>query len=515
MSSRGWVKEEYLQRILKARVYDVAINTPLQEASTMGLRLGNRILLKREDLQSIFSFKLRGAYNKLANLSEEAKRNGIVACSAGNHAQGVALAATKLGIDHLIIMPAATPKIKYDAVKKMGGNALLYGASYDEAAARAHESVRTEGRTLIHPFDDPDVIAGQGTIAMEILQQLNGQPLDAIFVCCGGGGMLAGISAYVKNVRPEVRVIGVEAEDAACMTMALRAGHPVLLDSVGGFADGAAVRLAGKETFRVCREYVDEMVTVTTDEICAAIKHGFEDTRTVLEPAGALGIAGVEKYIGTTNQAGQTFVVIASGANVDFDRLRFVSARAARAESLLAVKVPEQPGAFRTLYSTIFPRRITEFSYRMHSQGDNQGQQADILLGFQAASDEDRHAVQQQLAAASFEVTDLSHDDVTKEHGRHMCGGPSAVANELLYRFEFPEQPDELKRFLDSMHSGWNVSLWHYRYSGGVTGSVLAGFQVPPETLPQFHAFLRELGLPYKEESTNELYAQFLKVGQS
>ena len=375
---RGLGHNNYLGKILNARVYEVAKETPLQYAPSLSTELGNAVYLKREDLQPIFSFKIRGAYNKIAQLSREQLKAGIVACSAGNHAQGVALSASIIGVDAVIVMPTGTPSIKVDAVRKLKGNVRLHGATYDEAAAEAHRLVQQEGRTLIHPFDDPYVIAGQGTIGMEVLKQMTGKKLDAVFVCCGGGGMLAGIAAYVKRVRPGVMVIGVEAEDAAGMTASIRAGRLTSLESVGMFADGAAVKTVGQETFRICNELVDDMVTVSTDEICAAIKDGFMDTRCVLEPAGALAIAGVKKWVGLTNLRDQTFVAIASGANMDFDRLRFVSERADASETMLSVRIPERPGAFRALIGHVFPRNVTEFSYRL---GDPQN--ASVYLSFQ------------------------------------------------------------------------------------------------------------------------------------
>ena len=389
--AKPWVRNEYLQRILTARVYDVALDTPLQPAHTMSSRTNHEILFKREDLQPVFSFKIRGAYNCLANLSEAQQKAGVVAWSAGNHAQGVALSAARLGLDATIIMPTGTPAIKVDAVRDHGGNVVLHGNTFDDAQDEALRLVRVEGRTLIHPFDDPYVIAGQGTIAMEILKSRNGKPLDAIFVCCGGGGMLAGIASYVKSVRPDVRVIGVEAEDAAGMTESLREGQVTALDSVGLFADGAAVRVVGNETFRICEELVDQMITVSTDEICAAIKTAFNDTRSVLEPAGALGIAGMEKYIetqkaGNPNHANDnnTYVAITSGANMDFDRLRFVSERADATETFISVLIPERPGSFQELYSKIYPRNVTSFSYRYKDDTD-----AYIFMSFQSKRDED------------------------------------------------------------------------------------------------------------------------------
>jgi len=476
--------------------------------------LHNSVYLKREDLQPVFSFKIRGAYNKIAQLSREQLKAGIVACSAGNHAQGVAMSANMLGVDAIIVMPEGTPSIKVDAVRKLKGNVKLHGTSYDEAAAEAHRLVEQEGRTLIHPFDDPLVIAGQGTIAMEVLKQMTGKKLDAVFVCCGGGGMLAGIAAYVKRVRPGVMVIGVEAEDAAGMTASIRAGRRVSLDAVGIFADGAAVKTVGQETFRICNELVDEMVTVSTDEICAAIKDGFMDTRCVLEPAGALAIAGVRKWVSLTHQRDQTFVAIASGANMDFDRLRFVSERADSSETMLSVVIPERPGAFRTLIGHIFPRNVTEFSYRLGDAAD-----ASVYLSFQARGADlaekqsDADAAMGAMRADGLEVTDLRDNELAKSHLRHLGGGRAHAAHERLIRFEFPERPGALSHFLDSLDTadaGWNVSLFQYRNHGADIGRVLAGLQVPPEQLEDMHSFLERLGYTYYLEEDNQVTKRFL-----
>ena len=557
---RGLGHNNYLGKILNARVYETARETPLQHAPSLSSQLSNRILLKREDMQPVFSFKIRGAYNKIAQLSPEQLRAGVVACSAGNHAQGVALSATALNTDAVIVMPSGTPSIKVEAVRKLDGNVKLHGNTYDEAQAEAMRLVETEGRTLIHPFDDPLVIAGQGTIGMEILKQTTGQQLDAIFVCCGGGGMLAGIAAYVKRVRPGVMVIGVEAEDAAGMTASIRAGKRVSLESVGIFADGAAVKTVGEETFRICNELVDEMVTVTTDEICAAIKDGFMDTRCVLEPAGALAIAGVKRWVALTNARKQTYVAIASGANMDFDRLRFVSERADSSETMLSVLIPERPGAFINLISHIYPRNVTEFSYRYDERAlrSARATSATIYLSFQAkgATAEARLADAERVVAAMraddlevsgrghhllnrsapralsprpqpsrspsprpLQVTDLRENELAKAHLRHLGGGRAAVPNERLLRFEFPERPGALWHFLESLRGDspegakWNVSLFQYRNHGADIGRVLTGMQVADEQMPELEAFLDKLGYTYVMEGENTVAQQFLASG--
>uniref|UniRef100_A0A7S2SP50 Threonine dehydratase n=2 Tax=Rhizochromulina marina TaxID=1034831 RepID=A0A7S2SP50_9STRA len=507
----------YLSSILNARVYDVAYETPLQHARSLSKALENNILLKREDMQPVHSFKIRGAYNKMVQLPQSQLDLGVVACSAGNHAQGVALSAAQLGCRAVIVMPLATPRIKVDAVRAFGGlttEVVLHGNNYDEAAAEAQRFQKEQGLEMIHPFDDPAVIAGQGTVGAEILKQTTSRELDAIFVCCGGGGMLAGVAAYVKRVRPLVKVIGVEAEDAAGMTASLAAGQVVTLPSVGLFADGAAVRTVGQETFRVCSQLVDGMVTVTTDELCAAIKNGFEDTRCVFEPAGALGIAGAKKYLQDNHMLGSTVVAVTSGANIDFDRLRFVSERADSTETLLSVRIPERPGAFRDLYSVIAPRNVTEFSYRY-----NTAKRADVIISFQAKGNgaeklRDKQQVIQELEDCGYGVSNLDNDELGKVHLRHLAGGrppPGAVLNEQLYRFQFPEAPGALSRFLNSLNKGWDVSLFHYRSHGDDFGRVLVGILVSPTEEEQFNSFLQELGYEYHREGDNPLYDQFLR----
>jgi len=505
----------YLSRILNARVYDAAIETDLQHAQNLSNHLKNTILLKREDTQPVFSFKIRGAYNKMAHLTKEELANGVVACSAGNHAQGVALSAKMLGCRAVIVMPLATPAIKVNSVRVHGGPTVevrLFGNNYDEAAAEATRLQKEEGFSFVHPFNDPYVIAGQGTIGMEILKECVSRPLDAIFVCCGGGGMLAGIAAYVKRVRPTVKVIGVEAEDAAGMTASIREGELVSLDKVGLFADGAAVKTVGDETFRVCNALVDEMITVDTDEICNAIKLSYNDARVVLEPAGALAVAGLKKYVTEHDITGQTMVAITSGANMDFDRLRFVSERADGSERTLACTIPETPGSFRTLYSLIWPRNVTEFSYRYESEGE-----AHILISFQPVNsiENDFDGVVHALNENGFSSFDLSHNELAKVHLRHLAGGRSAVKNERLFRFEFPESPGALQRFLLSLDIDLNVSLFHYRNHGDDFGRVLVGIQAPEDSRNGLQAFLDNLGYRYVEETDNAAYQTFLRTTPS
>lgn len=517
----------YLSRILNARVYDAAVETELQHARNLSMALKNTVLLKREDTQRVFSFKIRGAYNKMAHLTQEELNKGVVCCSAGNHAQGVALSARMLGCRAVIIMPLATPSIKVNAVRMHGGPTVevrLFGNNYDEAAAEATRLREEEGMTFVHPFNDPYVIAGQGTIGMEILKECVSRPLDAIFVCCGGGGMLAGVAAYVKRVRPTVKVIGVEAEDAAGMTASIREGKVVTLPQVGLFADGAAVKTVGDETHRVCNALVDDMITVTTDEICSAIKLAYNDARVVLEPAGALGVAGLKKYVAQNDIHGQTLVAITSGANMDFDRLRFVSERADGSERTLAVTIPEKPGTFRALYNLIWPRNVTEFSYRYeghveahsvsqfsyHHEGDGE---AHILISFQPMMniENDFEGIMENLKENGFTPIDLTHNELAKVHVRHLAGGRAKVDNERIFRFDFPESPGALQRFLLSLDIDWNVSLFHYRNHGDDFGRVLVGIQVPETCHDNLHTFLKTLGYSYTEETNNPVYQTFLR----
>ncbi|MFY9326690.1 MAG: threonine ammonia-lyase, biosynthetic [Georgfuchsia sp.] len=499
---------DYLKKILSARVYDVAIETPLDLAPNLSARCGNRVLLKREDMQPVFSFKLRGAYNKMAQLTPAQKKRGVICASAGNHAQGVALSAQKMGIRAVIVMPTMTPQIKIDAVRRRGGEVVLAGDSYDDAYAHALKLEKKQKLTFVHPFDDPDVIAGQGTIGMEILRQ-HPDPIDAIFCCVGGGGLISGVAAYVKQVSPNTKIIGVEAADADAMDRSLKAGRRVRLDHVGLFADGAAVKLVGEETFRLCQQYVDEMVLVDTDTICAAIKDVFEDTRSILEPAGALAIAGVKEYAKRHKQKGKTFVAVASGANMNFDRLRFVAERAEvgeQREAVLAVTIPETPGSFRKFCALIGSRAITEFNYRYAD-----AREANVFVGVQVPGRADAIKLVQSLRKSGYATLDLAEDEMAKLHIRHMVGGHAPqVSNELLYRFEFPEKPGALMNFLNAMSAGWNISLFHYRNHGADYGRVLVGMQVPKTEMSGFHGFLKTLGYRYWDETRNPAAKLFL-----
>jgi len=502
------MNDEYLTRILTARVYDVAVETPLERAPLLSRRIGNDLLLKREDLQPVFSFKLRGAYNKMAQLTKAQLKRGVIAASAGNHAQGVALSGQKLGCKAVIVMPVTTPRIKVDAVTARGAKVILSGDSYDEALARAQALAAKDRLTFVHPYDDPDVIAGQGTIAMEILHQHTG-PLHAIFVAVGGGGLIAGIGAYVKRLRPEIRVIGVEPVDADSMTQSLAAGHRVKLAQVGLFADGVAVKQVGEETFRIAREVVDEMVLVDNDAICAAIKDVFEDTRVILEPAGALAVAGAKAWTERHRVRNKALVAIACGANMNFDRLRFVAEQAElgeRREAVLAVTIPERPGSFKGFCRLIGHRNVTEFNYRFADAA-----QAHVFVGLQVAGREETRELLGDLRAAGLDARDFSDNEMAKLHVRHMVGGRAPeVADELLYRFEFPERPGALMRFLDSMSPDWNISLFHYRNHGADHGRVLVGIQVPKGTRATFRRFLRELNYRHWDETSNPAFRLFL-----
>jgi threonine dehydratase len=502
-------RDDYLERILAARVYEVAQQSPLEVAPALSRRLGNRLLLKREDLQPVFSFKLRGAYNKMASLAPAVRARGVIAASAGNHAQGVALAAQKLGCRALIVMPVTTPRIKVEAVAARGAEVLLHGDTYDEAYAHARRIRHRRGLAFVHPYDDPEVIAGQGTIGMEILRQ-SARPIDAIFVPVGGGGLIAGIAAYVKRLRPQVRVIGVEPKDADAMTRSLAAGRRVVLEHVGLFADGVAVRRVGAETFRLARRLVDEMVRVDTDEICAAIKDVFEDTRVVLEPAGALAIAGAKAWVERRGVRGRTLVAIASGANTNFDRLRFVAEQAElgeHREAVLAVTIPERRGSFRRFLKALGNRNITEFNYRISSPTV-----AHIFVGVSVHGREETARIVRRLERAGCRTLDLSDNEIAKAHVRHMVGGRSPLAeNELLYRFEFPERQGALMKFLSAMNPSWNISLFHYRNHGADYGSVLVGMQVPRAEMGDFRRFLARLGYPYADETRNPVYRLFLR----
>lgn len=499
---------DYLVQILTARVYDVAQETPLEYAPNLSARLNNSLLLKREDMQSVFSFKLRGAYNKMANLPPDLLAQGVIAASAGNHAQGVALGASRLGTQATIVMPVTTPQVKVDAVKARGGQVVLHGDTFDEACAYARQLEAEKGLTFIHPFDDPYVIAGQGTIGMEILRQYQ-KPIHAIFVAIGGGGLISGIGAYVKRIRPEIKIIGVEPVDADAMYRSLQAGKRVRLPQVGLFADGVAVREVGEETFRLCQEYVDEVILVDTDATCAAIKDVFEDTRSIVEPAGALAIAGAKAYVEREGINGQTLVAVACGANMNFDRLRFVAERAEFGESreaIFAVTIPEEPGSLRKFCDCIGKRNLTEFNYRIADQ-----QEAHIFVGIQIENRADAARMLATFEGCGFKTLDLTDDELTKLHLRHMVGGHSPLADhELLYRFEFPERPGALMKFVGSMSPNWNISLFHYRNNGADYGRIVVGMQVPPYEMSEWQAFLDTLGYRYWDENKNPAYKLFL-----
>ena len=502
------MKNDYLEKIRNARVYDVAKKTPLEFQPNLSARVDNRILLKREDMQPVFSFKLRGAYNKMANLSADALARGVIAASAGNHAQGVALSAQKLGCRAVIVMPTTTPQIKVDAVKGRGGEVVLFGDSYSDAYLHALELEKSEGLTFVHPYDDPDVIAGQGTIAMEILNE-HPEPIEAIFCCVGGGGLLAGIAAYIKQLRPEIKIIGVEAVDADAMTQSLKAGKRVMLEQVGLFADGAAVKQVGEHTFALCQQYVDDMILVDNDAICAAIKDVFEDTRSILEPAGALAVAGAKEYAKRHQLKNKTLIGIASGANMNFDRLRFVAERAEIGESreaVLAVTIPEKPGSFKTFCRLLSGRSITEFNYRYSDP-----KFAHIFVGLSIRDANEPANLVNMLESHQLPAIDLTNNEVAKLHLRHLVGGHAPQAeHEVVYRFEFPEKPGALMNFLDTMGHDWNISLFHYRNHGADYGRVLVGMQVPPEDRAAFKTFLDQLGYPYWDESNNPAYKLFL-----
>ncbi len=498
---------DYLKKIKTANVYDVAKKTPLEHAPKISDRVGNAIWLKREDLQPVFSFKIRGAYNCIANLPEDVRSKGVICASAGNHAQGVAYSAQKLGIPATIVMPETTPRIKVDAVIAMGGVPVLHGTSYSDAAEKAAVLVEEMGLSYIHPFDNPDVIAGQGTVGKEILDELPN--VDAIFVCVGGGGLLAGIATYIKSVNPDIKIIGVEPNDSDAMTQSIDAGELVTLDNVGIFADGVAVKQVGAETFRLAQQYVDDMVVVSTDEICAAIKDVFEDTRSVLEPAGAVGLAGLKKYCREQEWQGKTLAVTASGANMNFDRLRHVSERtefAERREGILAVKIPEKPGSFKQFCQAIGGLNITEFNYRYADS-----QEAVIYVGVEIRDAKQLDSLVESLTMAGYETLDLTDNEMAKLHLRHMVGGRGQhVENEVVYRFRFPEAPGALMLFLQTLGHHWNISLFHYRNHGSDFGRVLCGLQVPSASREQFSQVLDDLGYVYFEETDNPAYQLFL-----
>ncbi len=502
------MQNDYLEKILTARVYDVAIESPLEPAPNLSRRIQNTVLLKREDLQPVFSFKLRGAYNKMVQLPAATLKRGVIAASAGNHAQGVALSAQRLKCEATIVMPATTPQIKVDAVQSRGANVVLHGDSYSDAYVHAMALAKERKLAFVHPYDDPEVIAGQGTIAMEILRQ-HSDPIHAIFVPVGGGGLIAGIAAYVKRLKPEIKIIGVEPVDADAMYRSLKKKERVTLAQVGIFADGVAVKQVGEETFRICRELVDEVILVDTDAICAAIKDVFEDTRSILEPAGALSIAGAKLYAAREKLKNKTLVAIASGANMNFDRLRHVAERAElgeQREAVLSVTIPEKPGSFKAFCALLGTRNITEFNYRYSDSSA-----AHVFVGVQAQNRGETEKLLAILERKGLQPVDMSDNEMAKLHVRHMVGGHAPQAkNEILYRFEFPERPGALMKFLDSVGQSWNISLFHYRNHGADYGRVLVGVQVPPSEKPAFKDFLKRLGYPYVDESKNPAYKLFL-----
>ena len=506
---------DYLKKILTARVYDVAVESALEPAKNLSRRLHNRILLKREDQQPVFSFKLRGAYNKMVHLTAEQLQRGVICASAGNHAQGVALSAHRLGTRAVIVMPVTTPQVKIDAVKSLGGEVVLHGESYSDAHIHAVELEKLQGLTFVHPFDDPDVIAGQGTIAMEILRQHQG-PLDAVFVAIGGGGLISGVANYIKAVRPEIKVIGVQMNDSDAMTQSVASSKRVTLADVGLFSDGTAVKLVGEETFRITRELVDDFMTVDTDAVCAAIKDVFVDTRSIVEPAGALAVAAIKQYVSEHKTRGETYAAILCGANMNFDRLRFVAERAEvgeEREALLAVTIPEERGSFRRFCELIGslpggPRNVTEFNYRISDSA-----QAHVFVGLTTHGKGESAKIAANFSRHGFEALDLTHDELAKEHIRHMVGGRSVLArDERLLRFVFPERPGALMKFLSHMRPGWNITLFHYRNQGADYGRILVGLQVPQSDDKAFKTFLDTLGYPSVEETGNPVYRLFLQT---
>lgn len=505
---RAAMKNDYLERILTAQVYDVAEESPLELLPNLSARLHNQLLLKREDMQEVFSFKVRGAYNKMVKLSPATLKRGVVAASAGNHAQGVALAAQRLNCRATIVMPVTTPQIKIQAVEARGAAVVLHGDSYDEAYVQALVLAKEERATFVHPYDDPDVIAGQGTIGMEILRQHTGA-IHAIFVPVGGGGLISGIAAYVKRLHPEIRIIGVEPVDADSMCRSLREGRRIRLAQVGLFADGVAVKQVGEETFRLCRELVDEIILVDTDAICAAIKDVFEDTRAILEPAGALSVAGAKAYSKREKIRNKTLVAIASGANMNFDRLRHISERAElgeQREAVMAVTIPEEPGSFKKFCTLLGAKSITEFNYRYADP-----KQAHVFVGVSVRNRDEAAKLIKSLERSGLHAEDFSDNEMAKLHVRHLVGGRArGVKNEILYRFEFPDRPGALMKFLDSMSHHWNISLFHYRNHGADYGRVLVGMEVPPAEKVEFKVFLDQLGYRYWDESKNPAYKLFL-----
>lgn len=511
MTAKPFPHADYLTRIATAAVYDVARETPLTRAANLSRRLDTPVFLKREDLQPVFSFKIRGAYNKMAKLPEHALAKGVIAASAGNHAQGVALSAQKLGCRATIVMPETTPQIKIDAVRALGAEVVLHGVSYNDAYDHAMQLLAESGQTYIPPFDDPDVIAGQGTVGMEIVRQ-HAKPIDAVFVAIGGGGLAAGVAACIKQIRPEIQVFGVQTEDSCAMKQSIEAGHPVTLPDVGLFADGTAVKRVGDETFRLCRDLLDGIITVDTDTVCGALKDIFDDTRSICEPSGALALAGLKKYLAEGRGNGNSVIAVTSGANMNFHRLRHVSERSELGEgneAIFAVAIPERPGSFRHFIDILGSRNITEFNYRY---GDDDT--AHIFVGIQTASSGDNARISAELTAAGLNNTDLSDNEMAKVHLRYMVGGRThKVAHERVISFEFPERPGALARFLNHMHEQWNISLFHYRNHGADYGRILVGIDVPPCDNHAFESFLQRLGYTYEEQTDNIAYRLFLGQG--
>ena len=519
MPRRPLQPADYLKKILTARVYDVAHESALEPARNLSRRLHNKVLLKREDQQPVFSFKLRGAYNKMAHLTPEQLRQGVICASAGNHAQGVALSAHKLGCRAVIVMPVTTPAVKIEAVKALGGEVVLQGDSYSDAYQHALTLEKAQGLTFVHPFDDPEVIAGQGTIAMELLRQHQG-PLDAVFVAIGGGGLISGVANYIKAVRPEIRVIGVQMNDSSAMMQSVQQGQRVALHDVGLFSDGTAVKQVGQETFRIARDLVDDYITVDTDAVCAAIKDVFVDTRSIVEPAGALAVAAIKQYVALHKTRGETYAAILCGANMNFDRLRFVAERAEvgeEREALFAVTIPEERGSFKRFCELIgdlpafggskSPRNVTEFNYRI-----SDAKVAHVFVGLTTSGKGESAKIAAHFTKHGFKALDLTHDELAKEHLRHMVGGPSALAqDERLLRFVFPERPGALMKFLSSMRPNWNISLFHYRNQGADYGRILVGLQVPTTDQTALGKFLSTLGYPHVDETHNPAYQLFLQ----
>jgi threonine dehydratase len=501
--------EQTVKKILNARVYEAAIETPLEKAAFLSRRMKNTILIKREDLQPVFSFKLRGAYNKMTTLTQAQLDKGVICASAGNHAQGLAEAARLMGVKATIVMPKTTPEIKVANVRARGGKAVLHGDAFDEALTHARKLEAERGLTFIHPYDDPDIIAGQGTVAREILHQHRGEDIHAVFIPVGGGGLISGMAAYFKYLQPSIKVIGVEFEESACLAAALKAKRRVVLSQVGIFADGIAVAQIGKEPWKICKDHVDEVITVTSDEICAAVKDIFDDTRSITEPAGAVSVAGMKKFVERERCTDKTLITVSSGANTNFDRLRYVAERAEvgeQREAILSVTIPEKPGAFKKFVSIIGKRAITEFNYRFDDPN-----KAHIFVGVKISSLEEREQLVSELRDADHPVLDLTDNEVAKSHVRHMVGGHAPnIENEHLFRFEFPERPGALGKFLNTLGGHWNISLFHYRNHGAAYGRVLTGIQVPKEDMKAFRQKLEELGYPYWEETSNPVYKAFL-----